>query len=184
MIDIKCGPVTFNHNTICNLHREEWLRGGASGQEFMLVNSIHWKQEKWIIHVLLLQQETGGKEEEFRVMEIKRGECFKKKTVNHCSNAILAPFFKLMVCLRVRAKSLQSCQTPCNPMGCSILTARLLCPWGFSSQECWSGLLCPPPGDLPNPGIRSTSLMSPANKLIFLLEDSVQFSSVQSVSRV
>ena len=148
------------------------LRGGASGQEFVLVNSIHWKQEKWIIHVLLLQRETGGKEEEFRVVEIKRGECFKKKTtVNHCSNAMLAPFFKLMVCLRVRAKSLQSCQTLCNPMGCSTPTARLLCPWGFSSQECWSGLLCPPPGDLPNPGIRSTSLISPANKLIFLLEE-------------
>ena len=38
---------------------------GASGQEFMLVKSIHWKQEKWIIHIFLLQQETGGKEEEF-----------------------------------------------------------------------------------------------------------------------
>ena len=24
---------------------------------------------------------------------------------------------------------------------------------GFSRQEQWSGLLCPPPGDLPNPGI-------------------------------
>ena len=24
---------------------------------------------------------------------------------------------------------------------------------GFSRQEYWSGLLCPPPGDLPNPGI-------------------------------
>ena len=24
---------------------------------------------------------------------------------------------------------------------------------GFSRQECWSGLLCPPPEDLPNPGI-------------------------------
>ena len=23
----------------------------------------------------------------------------------------------------------------------------------FSRQECWSGLPCPPPGDLPNPGI-------------------------------
>ena len=64
------------------------LRGGTSGQEFVLVNSIHWKQEKWIIHVLLLQRETGGKEEEFRVVEIKRGECFKKKTtVNHCHEA-------------------------------------------------------------------------------------------------
>ena len=29
---------------------------------------------------------------------------------------------------------------------------RLLCPWGFSRQEYWSGLPCPPPRDLPNPG--------------------------------
>ena len=38
--------------------------------------------------------------------------------------------------------------------------ARLVCPWGFSRQEHWSGLPCPPPGDLPNPGIepRSPSL--------------------------
>ena len=27
-----------------------------------------------------------------------------------------------------------------------------LCPWGFSRQEYWSGLPCPPPGDLHNPG--------------------------------
>ena len=32
--------------------------------------------------------------------------------------------------------------------------ARLLCPSGFSRQEYWSGLPCPPPGDLPNPGIK------------------------------
>ena len=30
---------------------------------------------------------------------------------------------------------------------------RLLYPWGFSRQEYWSGLPCPPPGDLRNPGI-------------------------------
>ena len=24
---------------------------------------------------------------------------------------------------------------------------------GFSRQECWSGLACPPPGDLPDPGL-------------------------------
>ena len=34
---------------------------------------------------------------------------------------------------------------------------RLLCPWGFSRQEDWSGLPCPPPGDLPNPGIKHRS---------------------------
>jgi len=30
-------------------------------------------------------------------------------------------------------------------------------PWGFSSQEYWSGLPCPPQGDLPNPGIKPRS---------------------------
>ena len=33
---------------------------------------------------------------------------------------------------------------------------------GFSRQEYWSGLPCPPPGELPNPGIELLSLMSPA----------------------
>ena len=32
--------------------------------------------------------------------------------------------------------------------------ARLLCPWGFSRQEYWSGLPCIPPGGLPNPSIK------------------------------
>ena len=32
----------------------------------------------------------------------------------------------------------------------------------FSRQEYWSGLPCPPPGDLPDPGIEPRSLMSPA----------------------
>ena len=33
---------------------------------------------------------------------------------------------------------------------------------GFSRQEYWSGLLCPPPGDLPDLGVEPMSLMSPA----------------------
>ena len=33
---------------------------------------------------------------------------------------------------------------------------------GFSRQAHWSGLPCPPPGDLSNPGIESASLKSPA----------------------
>ena len=33
---------------------------------------------------------------------------------------------------------------------------------GFSRQEYWSGLPCPPPGELPDPGIELASLMSPA----------------------
>ena len=31
----------------------------------------------------------------------------------------------------------------------------------FSRQEYWSGLPCPPPGDLPNPGFKPTSPMAP-----------------------
>ena len=33
---------------------------------------------------------------------------------------------------------------------------------GFPRQEYWSGLPCPPPGGLPDPGIEPTFLMSPA----------------------
>ena len=33
---------------------------------------------------------------------------------------------------------------------------------GFSGQEYWSGLSCPPPGNLPNPGIKPATLTSPA----------------------
>ena len=33
---------------------------------------------------------------------------------------------------------------------------------GFSRQEYWSGLSCSPPGDLLDPGIKPSSLMSPA----------------------
>ena len=33
---------------------------------------------------------------------------------------------------------------------------------GFSRQDYWSGLPCPPPGDLPHPGIKPASVRSPA----------------------
>ena len=51
--------------------------------------------------------------------------------------------------------------------------ARLLCPWGFSRQECWSGLPCATPGDLPNlgterrsPALKSGSLLSEPAELL------------------
>ena len=33
---------------------------------------------------------------------------------------------------------------------------------GLSRQDYWRGLPCPPPGDPPDPGIKPTSLTSPA----------------------
>ena len=63
------------------------------------------------------------------------------------SSAFFWPF-KLYVCWVA-----QSCPTLCNPMDHGT-TARLLCPSGFSRQEYWTGLPCPPPGDLHNPGLK------------------------------
>ena len=40
---------------------------------------------------------------------------------------------------------------------------------GFSRQEYWRGLPCPPPGDLPDPGIEPESLESPALQMDSLL---------------
>ena len=47
---------------------------------------------------------------------------------------------------------------------CSVLSGYFLMPlsMGFSRQGSWSGLSCPPPGDLPDPGFEPESLMSPA----------------------
>ena len=53
----------------------------------------------------------------------------------------------------------QSCLTLCDPMGCS--PPGFSVHGGFSRQEYWNGLPCPPLGDLPDPGIKPTSLMSP-----------------------
>ena len=41
---------------------------------------------------------------------------------------------------------------------------------GFSRQEYWSGLPCPPAGDLPDPGIKPVSPVSPALEDSLLLE--------------
>ena len=41
----------------------------------------------------------------------------------------------------------------CDPMDC-MQPAWYLCQPGFSRQEYWNELPCPPPGDLPSPGIK------------------------------
>ena len=61
--------------------------------------------------------------------------------------------------ITIRANSLQSCPTL---LTLGTLACQAPLSMGFPRQEYWSGLPCPPPGDLPNPGIKATSLMSPA----------------------
>ena len=58
----------------------------------------------------------------------------------------------MCVCVCVCVLIAQSCLTLCDPMDCSLPGSSPLS-MEFSKQEYWSGLPCPPPGDLPNPGI-------------------------------
>ena len=58
------------------------------------------------------------------------------------------------------AKPLQSCPALCGPLDCNLRGSSVR---GFSRRERWSGLPFPSPGDLPDPGIKPMSLMSPAS---------------------
>ena len=59
----------------------------------------------------------------------------------------------------VHTKSLSHVQLSATPL--TVACQAPLSMW-FSRQEYWNGLPCPPPGDLPDPGIESASLMSPS----------------------
>ena len=62
----------------------------------------------------------------------------------------------LHACALSHFDHLQLCPTPWTVAHHALLSI------GFSRQEHWSGLPCPPPGHLPHPGIEPMSLMSPA----------------------
>ena len=53
---------------------------------------------------------------------------------------------------------------------------------GFSKQEYWSVLPCPPPGALLNPGIEAESLMSPALSGEFFTTSAIYFSMTFTVA--
>ena len=84
------------------------------------------------------------------------------------SGWLILKLFGLKVSLRWKWRMPESHHSCASVLSCSVTSdslwppgwqpARLLCPWGFSRQEYWSELPCPPPGDLPNPGIELGSL--------------------------
>ena len=67
--------------------------------------------------------------------------------------------FGCLPSLYVYAQSLQSCASVCDPRT-TFRQAPLS--MGFSRKEYWSVLPCPPPGDLPDPGIEPVPLKSSA----------------------
>ena len=103
---------------------------------------------------------------------------------------------KIILNLNGKAKELCVCQS----LSCVCLFAT---PWtvahqaplsmGISRQEYWSGMPCPSPGDLPDPGIEtgSPSLQAdslpsepPGIQMHYDLNKRSLFSSVQSLSHV
>ena len=59
------------------------------------------------------------------------------------------------------AQSLLTCMLSCSVQPYGLQPAKLLCPWDFPGRKYWSGLPFPPPADLPDPGIKPTSPVSP-----------------------
>ena len=67
----------------------------------------------------------------------------------------------------------QSCLTLCDPMDCSLPASSV---HGFSRQQYWSGLPCPPPGHFPNPGMEPGSPALHADSLHLSHQGSPQLS--------
>ena len=75
-------------------------------------------------------------------------------------------------------KSLLSCPTLCDPMVQSIVACQVPLSMGFFRQGYWSGMPCPPPGDLLDPGtelallcllqVGSLPLVPPREKVIVM----------------
>ena len=81
---------------------------------------------------------------------------------NLAFQAISRPLMSQVGGVMPRCSSLVCCLLSCSvvfdslqPHGLEL--TRLLCPWGLSRQEHWSGFPCPPPGDLSNPGTEPRS---------------------------
>ena len=68
----------------------------------------------------------------------------------------------IYICIYMLCLVTQSGLTLWDPMDCSPLAPLST---GFSRQEYWSGLPCPPPGDLPDSGIKPRSPSSQADSL-------------------
>ena len=60
--------------------------------------------------------------------------------------------------------------------------ARPLCPRGFSRQEYWNRLPCPPPEDLPNPGIKPMAPILQMYSLLSELSGKPKYTAVGSLS--
>ena len=114
--------------------RMRWLDGITESMDMSLSKSWELVMDTEAWHATVLGSQTVRHDWETELNWIDHGYLFtlKQHVLSHS----------------VMSDSLQ-------PQG--LLPARLHCPWGFSRQEYWCGLPCPPPGNLPNPGTKPKS---------------------------
>ena len=91
---------------------------------------------------------------------------WKLKCISFLSDMLFSMIKNETLILSIPCMCAQSYPTLCNPVGCSLPGSSV---HGIFQQEYWSGLLCPSPGDLSNPGIEPVSPVSPALQVDSLL---------------
>ena len=94
-------------------------------------------------------------------------ECLSLESILEQLNAVILYIFHILYYINFILGTRYSLGYFMLTLSCSVVI-----PWsvvrqaplsmGFFREEYWGGLPFPAPGDLPNPGIKPTSLMSPA----------------------
>ena len=76
-----------------------------------------------------------------------------------CINVTFPEQSLAITCMQDACYVAQSCTTLVTPW---TVTSQALLSMGFPRQKYQNGLSFPPPGDLPNPGMKPVSFLSPA----------------------
>ena len=88
---------------------------------------------------------------------------YSSKQSKWCSKGHFVDMIKVHTCMHTQ--SIRSCPTFFATLWTIAHQAPLS--MGFSRLEYWSGLLCPPLGDLPIPGIQTASPAIPALQILY-----------------
>ena len=126
---------------------------------YVTYQQVKWCTNKWVVAQFNVKKLLGKVKINKTFLD---KETLRKENTNENSFewTVRNTCFLGTLSTRVHMKSLQSCPTLCNPMGQGQQGSSV---GGILRREYWSRLPCPPPGDLPNPGIRPASLMCPAS---------------------
>ena len=118
--------------------------------------SVHRISESKILEWVAISFSRGSPQPRDRTLVLLPGQADLYCWVTREAHGIYTPLLYTTMCVLSRFSCVQLFVMPWT------IAHQAPMSMGFSREECWSGLLCPPPGDLPGPGIEPTSLTSPA----------------------